>query len=149
MSYYLNLHDVQQRCPFCAAARPLVLHATAVARNAHAHAAPRWVWLREAPTMDGGPVGVPHRVFFPFSLRDGDQDMLEVSRHAEGIHLRRPAHLDPRVPPLAVAARSEDRFVEIAARVVLPSAAARHGFRVRGQGTEGRDVCFAFQGELP
>lgn len=138
LSYY---PDPQRGCPFCGAALPAVLRATAVPGGAPAHAPSRWSWVREAPAV-GGAVGLPHRLFFPFCPRDGDMDVLEIARHADHFRFRRPAHLDPRAPVLSIVPR-EGRPVEIAAHVDLPLAAVGG---VRVSGATGRDVWLSLEG---
>ena len=141
MGHAFDFAAGSQECPFCEAARTVTFVATAYDWRGRpvAGQAPVWQLAQDWGPHSPDPV-LPHRLLYPFSVVDGDRDVLQLRR--ENDELRLTFCDGGRRHRLALAAESEgdDAFVEFegTAAVTLPQALG--GFWIRVGGTHPRVV---------
>ena len=151
MGYYSDIRDASQHCPFCDAVRPRTLEVAAydwlgkpVEREL-----PAWrltdVWAPDSPD----PVRLPHRLLYPFSVSEGDRDILELSREGNEFWLRscdigREHHL-----AVVYHQGGADTFCEFAGTAALPVSVLERGFWLRVAGARPRVLRCSLRGGTP
>lgn len=102
-------------------------------------------WTCELPGDEALDINVPHRLFYPFSILDGDRDVLEIILKKDAILLRRPDHLGSQDAAMSLLAGGEGDAIELVSSVVLPAKVKKQGFAVRMEGPIWRQVKFNFE----
>ena len=148
MSYYDDADDSEQKCPYCGARRPAMLRATDWKMDASAQRIPRWSWSHSLHGKDCELLAVPHRVFYPFSITDGDQDVLEISMKKDAVILRRPDHFGPQALAMTVDGNAREEFMDLTTNMILSEHVKTRGFTVRVDGNPGCQVVFKFEEEV-
>jgi len=149
MSYYDDFNDSQQKCPYCGAGRPAMLRATDLKRDDSVQPMPRWSWSHHLHEKECEALSIPHRLFYPFSIADGDQDFLEITMKKDAIILRRPDHLGQQALTMTVDGSGHGEFINLTTSMTLPERVKTHGFTVRVDGDPSRQVAFNFEEAIP
>jgi hypothetical protein len=135
MGYYLDFDDPAQRCPFCDDARPRTLVVIAypwLGRPVEGDL-PAWRLARAWSPGSPNPL-LPDRLLYPFSVIDGDRDVLELSE--ENDELRLSCCDAGRSHRFAIASGHDDdeAFSEFEGTAALSLSAAERGFWLRVAG---------------
>lgn len=150
MSYLFDFDDGAQSCPFCEAPRPATLVATAHdwLGEPPQDRAPAWRLARSLRPTESTLV-LPHRLFYPFSVVDGDRDLLELRWERDELRLTcRDAGHSHRLA-VAVEHEGSDAFVEFEGTAAIPLPPPESGFWLRVGGLYPRVVhCTLQRGHL-
>ena len=149
MSYYDDCDDSEQKCPYCGTGRPAMLRATDAKRENSDQQVPRWSWSQQLFEQERESLRVPHRLFYPFSITDGDRDALEITMTTKSIVLKRPDDLSPKELEMAVGGIGHSEFISLTTSIVLPQQARIKGFIVRVEGNTHHHVVFKFEEAVP
>ena len=150
MGYYLDFGDDGQCCPFCDHSRPRTLVAIAydwVGRQLDRDS-PAWrfaqVWSPETanPTL-------PHRVLYPFTVTDGDRDVLELSADDGDLRLSCCDGGGKHRFAVAIDQEGDDAFSEFEGTAAIPLALAGAGFWLRVAGPYPRVLWCTLRGGSP
>ena len=149
MSHFFDFEDLSQRCPYCEGLGSPTIVATAFDWQGQplADSPPTW---RLAQNWRSGIVAstFPHRLFYPFSLTDGDRDVLALSLEKE--ELRLTICDGGRMHHFAFASNEEgsDGFKEFEGTAAIPRSHLRSGFWIRVEGQTTRLVRFMLKGDV-
>ncbi len=142
MGYFSDGDEPHENCPFCGSRRPEILRATAFGAADTAQN-PLWTFSREIGQSESEVFSLPHRLFFPFSITDGDRDVLEISFRKERIILRR---LDQSSRTEFSVLLGKDRQ-DLSSTVELSRESGIQGFVITIDGPSCRKVVFNFEKE--
>lgn len=146
MGYYFDPDSASQLCPCCEEARPPVLAVTAydwVGRPVESQQ-PAWRFVRAWGSAVPGTL--PHRLFYPFSVTEGDRDVLEISKEGDELRLSGGDAGHTHRFSVAGAPEADCLFTEFAGTAALPLALAKRGFWLRVDGPHPRVVRCALHG---
>lgn len=147
MGYYLDFGDEDQLCPFCDDVRPRTLVVTAynwIDRRS-ASEAPAWRFARVWSPGQRNPV-LPHRVLYPFSVINGDHDILELSEENDELRLSCCDAGGKYDFAFACDQEGDDWFYEFEGTAALPLSVAQVGFWLRVAGAYPRVLWCTLRG---
>jgi hypothetical protein len=140
MSHFFDFEDSSLHCPFCDSTSKATFVATAYdwLGQSIERQLPTWrlarAWPVPAPAFT-----IPHRLLYPFSIVDGERDILELRQ--ENDELRLTFCDGGRRHHLALAAdEGEGAFVEFEGTAAIPLSLAAAGFWIRVGGPHPRVV---------
>lgn len=139
MSYYFDFADGLQHCPYCGSPVPrmLVVNAYAWLGQPITGQSPEWQLTRVFRSISSGP-RLPHRLFYPFSLIEGDHDVLELSEDQDELRLSCCDTSRPHRFALACEHEGDDTFSAFEGAAALPLGLAERGFWLRVPGPHPR-----------
>jgi serine/threonine protein kinase len=149
MSYHDDWDNSQQKCPYCGTGRPAVLRATDLKIGDSGQRIPRWTWSQHLYERQGEAFRVPHRLFYPFSIADGDRDVLEITTRKDAVLLKRPDHLGPQELTISVGGSGHGEFINLTTSITLPETVGTQGFTVRVDDNPSHQVGFKFEEAVP
>lgn len=137
MGYYFDFDDDDQSCPYCDGCRPPAFVAIAHDWLGTAPLTATWKLVRSWTAEGPNPV-LPHRLLYPFSVIDGDRDVLELMVDGRDLRLTCCDSTSPHRFAIAIEREGADAFVEFEGTAAIPLTAAGGGFWLRIGGNHPR-----------
>ena len=135
MSFYFDFKDEAQQCPFCDEARPRTLVVTAYEWLGERIDPNSPAWQFAQPWTAGAPNPLlPHRLFYPFSVAEGDTDVLELTADDDELRLTCCDQGSTHRLAFACDYEGDGAFFEFEETAALPVAALKCGFWIRVAG---------------
>jgi len=136
MGYFVDSSDESQHCPFCQTVRPRLLFVSAYDLGERALQSDSPAWSLACVWGSGAPLPLlPHRLLYPFSLVDGDRDILELREDDSELRL---SCCDGARHRLAVAIDRDEVFSEFEGLAAIPLSDTTRGFWLRVGGPHPR-----------
>ena len=128
MEHYWVTESPGAPCPYCGSDTPALLRADAI-RCGEDAGHPSWTYVREWEIER--PLRLPRRVFLPFSMRSGDEDLLELVSDGDEL-LVRVLQRDSGLPfAVAISGEADGAFKDFVSQAVLPRDSLGEGIWLR------------------
>ena len=146
MGFYFESQESSQKCPYCGTGRPALLHATRQAKESGNGTAAEWSWVGPLQTCQSTPV--PHRVFYPFSPVNGDNDLLHFTKSEDQISLTPSDSTAVHSLFIAVPSGSKTERFPLKGRTVLPISKNALQIKIHVGSEDGPEIIFSFPEEV-